>query len=214
MHHPFMTLIVPASILIPIGMALYKYKQVPASMRIVLYFLLVSVLVYAVSISMAVRHMNNLWVVHADTILESLFLFWFFHAITPPGTGRKVIALLLVLFPVFCLINLFFIQGIYRYNTYSRPVEAMLLVGLCMYYFWRTGNKTEEGPWMSQPLNWMVSGILLYFASAFCLFLCSNLVLGKHRLGSETIMVLWNIHAGLTMTMYLLFTIGFSQCKT
>src|SRR5882757_10146455 len=113
MNHPFMAVIVPASILIPIGMALYKYKHVPASMRIILYFLLVSVLVYALSITLAIRHINNLWVIHADTILESLFLLWFFHVITPPGTGRKVIALLLVLFPVFCLINLFFIQGIH-----------------------------------------------------------------------------------------------------
>lgn len=210
MKLPFMRLIAPASILIPIGIALFRYRKVPASTRIICWYLLTSILIYLVSTALAIQHVNNLWVIHTDTIIESLFLLGFFRGITPTGAGKLAITALQALFPAYCLINLFFIQGIHRYNTYSRPVEAILFICLSMFYYWRTGGSDGMGTWTSMPLNWIVSGILLYFAGAFFLFVFSNMLITRYGSTSSSLLI-WNLHAGLIMAMYLMFAIGFSQ---
>jgi hypothetical protein len=57
-----------------------------------------------------------------------------------------------------------------------------------------------------------MSGLLLYFSSAFILFTFSDFIIS---VSSRTVsIVLWNIHAGLSVLMFLLLAIGLRKYKT
>ena len=212
MNHPYMSVVAPAFIAIPIGVALAKYKVAPREVKILFYFLLVTVVIYLVSTLLALNKISNTAVIHADTVIEALFLLTFFYTIFPHPAARKYILFLVAGFTVFCCINFIFIQGPGHYNSYSRPVEAIIFIALSMFYFWNSGNEAPAGNWTDAPLNWVVSGVLLYFSSAFFLFIFSNLVVSKYNLSINELV--WNIHATLVVIMYLLFAIGFSKYKT
>lgn len=210
MQHLYIGIIVPASILIPIGIVSIKYKTCPFEIKLLFFYLLVSVVIYLLSTIMAVYHIENIFIIHIDTIIESIFFLQFFYIILHHKKIKKWIKLFQIIFPVFCCCNIIFIQGFYRYNTYSRPVEACIFMGLSMYYWWQSGNGTVR-PWKQIPTNWIVSGMLIYFSGSFLLFISSNFIVTNYDVASN--ILVWNIHATFILVMYLLFSIGFSKCK-
>ncbi len=203
MHHPFLSIITPASILVPIGAGIARYRVATAAIRTIFYFLVATAIISLISTLLIVYHRTNTAVIHADTIIESLFLLRFFYlAVRRPVIGRWI-QLAAILFPLLCLVNILFLQSLQRHNTYTRPLEALIFITLSMCW-WEYEGRNSEG--------WMVSGLLLYFSSAFFLFVFSNFLAEKYSLSVN--LLIWNIHAGLTILMYLLFTIGFVKCKT
>ena len=61
------------------------------------------------------------------------------------------------------------------------------------------------------PNNWIVTGLMLYFAGAFFLFLLANYTLaGANRHARN---IIWDAHATLVLIMYLLMAVGFMKCK-
>jgi len=212
MNHPYMGVIVPASALIPISVVIVKNRSVSREIKTLFFYLLISLAISLVSTTLAVNHISNLFLIHADTVIEAVLLLYFFYLIFPHPIAKKWILLLMITFPLFCMGNLIFLQGPHRYNTYSRPVEAIIFIGLSMLYWWHAGNNTNDQAWTNIPLNWVISGLLLYFSSSFLLFIFSNFILSKYD--TSVNIVAWNIHATLILTMYLLFAVGFSKCKT
>jgi hypothetical protein len=209
MHHPFLSIITPASILVPIGAGIARYRVATAAIRTIFYFLIVTVIISLISILLIVYHRTNTAVIHADTIIESLFLLRFYYLVVKRPALRRWIRLTAILFPVLCLVNVLFLQSLQRHNTYTRPLEALIFIALSMYW-WGYGGEDWLGAGGSE--DWFVSGLLLYFSSAFFLFLFSNFLAEKYSLSVN--ILIWNIHASLTILMYLLFTIGFVKCKT
>lgn len=211
MHHIYAGLIVPSSIAVPIYIVQAKYKGLPEEIKILFYYLLAMAVIYLVSTIMALNRIHNLYIIHADTVIESIFLLRFFYFAFRQRVVRRWIRVLIVIFPVFCCVNFIFFQSLYNYNTYSRPIEAIIVITLCLFYWWYTGDEEVAGTWMSIPLNWVISGLLLYFSSAFLLFVFSNLLISRYDRGMNEF--LWNVHATLILVMYSLFAIGFSKCK-
>lgn len=212
MKHPYMAVIAPSTVLIPIGVAIVKRRIIREEIKVLFYFLLISAGVYLLSTLLAVNHLSNTHVIHIDTIIEALFLLRFYYLIVHNATVKKWVIAAAVLFPLFCIINISFWQGWDRHNTYSRPLGALIFMVLSVSYWWQSTQEETVVAWSSAPLNWIVSGLLLYFASSFFLFLFSNFL--AYRFSHDANVLVWNIHATLVIMMHLLFTIGFIKCNT
>ncbi|KQC01745.1 hypothetical protein AQF98_05070 [Pedobacter sp. Hv1] len=100
--------------------------------------------------------------------------------------------------------NFTFLQSIYTFNTYTRPLEAILITFFCLLHLYKSGFSEN---WLRQPNNWFNGGILIYFPAAFIIFILSN-YLTKSSNSSMNTMV-WNIHAALVLFMYLIWARGF-----
>jgi hypothetical protein len=211
MKYPYMGVIAPSFILVPIGIAIKKYRTIPPEIKVLFYSLVVSVALYVTSTLLATNHISNTFVIHADTIIESLFLSRFYYIISHRPVVRQWIRWLAILFPLFCCINILFLQDLYHHNTYSRPLEAIIFISLSMNYWWHTGNSEAADSWVNMPLNWIISGLLLYFSGALFLFVFSNFL--AYRYSTAVNLLAWNMHATLLIIMYLLFAIGFIKYK-
>ncbi len=200
----FHSIIVPCSILIPIFLFIPKFKIAPKEFKVLFYFLLLSALINTTAILIRPYKVNNLPLLHLFTIVEAVFILSYFKQIFVEPKIKQILSWLVFIFPILCILNFSFLQSIYTFNTYTRPLEAILITFFCMLYLYR--SKFSED-WLKNPINWINGGILIYFPAAFIIFILSN-YLTKSSNSSMNTMV-WNIHAALVLFMYLAWARGF-----
>lgn len=121
---------------------------------------------------------------------------------------RPLLYSLIAVFVVVCALNTFFIQNKIEFNTYTRPVGALIIVAYCMSYIIKTG--TEEHKWTDDSFNWVNSGLLLYYASGVVMFMFNNYFL-KLDIWA---MLIWIIIDTILLIEYILFAAGFYKCKS
>jgi len=205
-------IIVPISILIPITVTIINRKFFDESLKIIFYYLLVDGIINIFAAVLAAFGIHNLPVLHVFTVLELLLLSYFYLLVLKNKTIRTAIKYLMILFPILCIINFSFFQSINHFNTNTRPIEALILMGCSLAYFAQTNDANIK--WSLNPLNWINTGILLYFSGALFIFSFSNISEGELSKKYQAIYTLmWNIHATLVLAMYLLFAVGFSKCR-
>ncbi len=206
----YMNVIAPLFILVPIITLFTRFKALPSEGKILLCYLITDMLVSATSSALAFNHIRNLPLYHIATIIETMMLLYFFYFVFHTRKSEKYLKSAILLFPVLGLINIIFFQHIYQFNSYMLSLQSIIIIVLCFLYWWHHENDTET-KWSAIPLNWIISGLLIYFSSTFILLTFSNMIISSSK--SVSIMM-WNIHATLTIIMYLLLSIGISKYKT
>jgi len=204
----FHALIVPGSILIPIILFITRYKNAKPEAKVLFYFLITSSLINISAIIISRFHKTNLPLLHLFTIVEAIFLLLYFRLILKGHLIKKIIFYLIVIFPILCILNFSFLQSIYSFNTYTRPLEAILITFLCLMYLYKSDLTAH---WLQQPNNWFNLGILIYFPVAFVIFVSSNYFTSGTNSAMKT--MVWNLHAALVLLMYLAWAKGFSLIK-
>jgi hypothetical protein len=210
----FMGLIVPASVLIPISVALIKYRWVDRVLLLIFYYLLLDGIVNLFGVVLFRSHINNLPLLHIYTVLEFLLLSFFYTKLLKGVLARNIIRFLMVLFPLLCIINFTFFQSILRFNTYTRPLEILLIMGYSLAYFAQANEANEVKSWSSNSLIWVNIGIVLYFSGALFIYSFSNFTTAYTSPKYQSLnLFIWDIHAALLLCMYLLFSWGFYICR-
>jgi hypothetical protein len=200
----FHAIIVPCSILIPIFIFIPKFKIAKTEFRLLFYYLLISGIINTIAILVRRYHVSNLPLLHLYTIVEAVFLLSYFRQIFEDPKIKKILTFLIFVFPIICILNFSFLQSIYTFNTYTRPLEAILITFFCMLYLYRSGFSEN---WLNNPINWINMGILIYFPAACIIFILSNYFIASTNALMKT--MVWNIHAALVLFMYLIWARGF-----
>src|SRR5690348_4527768 len=130
----YLSVIVPASILIPIIAGIWRYRQLPGSARLMLAYLVVAGIVDVAASFMADRRINNMPLLHVYTVLEYIMILAFYHQLLT-GKIKLVIKWMMVLFTLLCIAYALFIGSIYRYNVLPRSLEGFIIGGLAMIFF-------------------------------------------------------------------------------
>lgn len=210
--YEYRQVIVPASILIPIVIGISGFRKLPAYAKCLFAYLVLSAIVNTTATILAWKSIHNLWLLHVYTILESFLLLLYFKLIIKNKTVNSIIRVLLWAFPLFCVVNFLFLQSLYNFNTYTRPVEAIIFITLCAVYWWYGNDEDSERSWGNIPNNWIITGLMLYFAGAFFLFLLAKYIMTGVA-NKKAWNLVWDTHATLVLIMYLLMAVGFIKCK-
>src|SRR5688572_11871567 len=142
--YEYRQIIVPASILIPIFIALSRYKKLPEYAKWILYYLVFASIVNTTATILTWNSVHNLWLLHFYTAIESFFLLYYFKLIIINKSVNSIIRILLWAFPLFCIVNFLLLQDLYNFNTYTRPVEAIMLITLCAVYWWQENEEDSR----------------------------------------------------------------------
>lgn len=209
-EYVFMNVIAPSFILLPIIVALFKYRLLPIEAKVFLSYMAFDTIVSIVSSTLAYNHLSNMPLFHVSTIIATIILLFFFSHLFFRKDFKKYIYLLIGVFPILGILNTVYLQNIYQFNSYTFSLQHIIVILLCFLY-WGYYENILEKPWISFPLNWILAGLLLYFSSAFIIFTFSNFIVTT--LSKNISILLWNIHAILTIIMYILISIGFSKYK-
>jgi hypothetical protein len=207
----FLTYIVPSSVFFPIILFLLNKHTATPALKALFVYLLVAAAVNITATILSTLHQHNLWLLHLYTVLETVLLLYFFILLADSKRAKTVLWFLLFAFPLACFFNWLFVQDSNYFNTYTRSVEALIIICASAWYWLSSSSKTLSVAWTSNPLNWIISGLLLYFASALFLFLFSNFLLNNPNRTVRDFV--WVSHGFLVIIMYVMFGIGFIKSK-
>lgn len=211
MKYFFAGILVPASAVIPVLVAFGRRQHLAARHWILFAYLIVALLGNILARYLAQQGLRNTPLFHLHTIVEMALFCLFFRTLFRGKLIRVIIIATIVLFTLYSIINFSFLQNIYSFNTYTRPIEAIVLILLCIIYWWKSDASADNRSWTDVADNWAVAGILFYFSSALFLFIFSNYLL--QQVSKQANVLVWNIHAGIVLLMYLLLTITFIKSE-
>jgi len=202
----FLRVIVPLSILIPIIFALFNFKRAQLNSRLILSYLIASGLINLVALTVMRR--NNLPLLHLYTIVEAILILSYLRNLFVEPVVKRVLLYIIIIFPIVCILNFLFLQNM-RYNTYTRPLEAIMITFFCLLYLYKSGF-TEN--WINKPTSWFNMGILLYFPVVCIIFILSNYMAFVIKNKAMNHLV-WYFHATMVLVMYLIWARGFYLLK-
>lgn len=190
----------------PIAIAFYRYRFITKELRYMLMYLGLSFLTETIMTIMTKSGIrNNLFVVHIYTILEFNIIALFYYTYFNGFYHRYLVPAIMGLFTVFAIINSLFFQKLIEFNSYSRGLECILVIMLCLMCFYQMlielSTKTPE----KKPVFWINAGFLFYFAGNIVLFILSNVVLKENK---DFNYLSWGLHALLNTILQIFIGIG------
>ncbi len=133
---------------------------------------------------------NNLFY-NLHSILRFLIFAWFFYKLDP-GFFKKLNRIIVPAFIIFNCINFIFYSEIHVLpNSPLFAIEAALLLFYCILYFIRLNkNESLTNPLSGAPFR-IVSGLTLYNAINFPIFIFYDYLINSNETYSEDI---WTVH--------------------
>ncbi len=169
-------------------------------------FLLVNLVVEAISGYQAKHLINNLFFVNFVTVLDFAFYLYLVREIIRRPKAKKVLLYCLIIYPAIFLINVMLIQGSVVFHSMTYALGCLLIVVSCVYYFWELFQQTYSVNLGRQPGFWICSGLLFFYTCTFPLYGATNLL---NRLPKVILANLLIILVLLNILLYLSFTIAF-----
>jgi len=211
----FWDYIVPGSVIFPVLVYIIRYRQMPRFATWIFVYLVVSQMLNIIAIILGNNGITNLWLFHLETLVSTVLLMQFFGLIIRNRSVRMITIISLVAFPLFCIVNILFFEKWNQFNSNTRTAESFLLLPLSVFYWWRANDEDSDQSWGSIATNWIVTGIIFYFAGTFILFLLSNFILVGMSTESKFKIfdIAFNTNAAFLLIAYILYGIGFLKCK-
>ena len=157
---------------------------------------------------LALQRVNNMPVAHIYGLLEGLLLLAFFDRLL---TWKKMTwAILCVAYTMLYVVDSIFFESIFTFNAWSRSLEALTMIVLCVVAF-NSFYQREENIFIEKsPHFWMVIGILTYFSGALFSFLLSTDMLSQ---APDRFYGSWMLHNFSNVLKNVIFTIGLWRLK-
>ncbi|TWR25235.1 hypothetical protein FPZ43_17345 [Mucilaginibacter pallidiroseus] len=203
----YISVIVPATALIPLVAGLLHFGKLSKPSKIIWNFVLFSAVLNLTNILLQYVMHNTQFMLHGYTAVEFAMLSAYFACFFTPKQ-QKAVAVIAVLFFIGCVINAMYLQDIGAFNTYTRTLESLILIGYIIYFQYLQGNKLDTGKWGDDSNNWLSVGILIYYASSSLMFAFTNYLVA---ISIRVFEMVWTAHCTILAIEYILFTIGFRK---
>jgi hypothetical protein len=193
---------VPASTLLPLVTGLVYYRQLNKPLRALMLYLWLSIVTNIAASVLAARHTNNMPLLHVYTMLELLAITYYYRMAFSNRKANRWLGAIMVLYPILCILNFSFIQSLYKFNTYTRPLEAIIIIIITVIYLSEQSRFTKQ-ELITASGRLVAYGLLIYFCSSLFQFIFSNAV--SSHASKFVKMTIWTLHASFVLIMYLFF---------
>lgn len=153
---------------------------------------------------------NNLWIYNYYLVPQYVFYFYFFKQFLKPGLLHNTIWVLAVLYVLFSMANLLFIQKALAINYFTIIAASFIVVILTTAYIRQLITDDNILQLKKQPLVWISVGALIFHAGVLPYFIYSN-SLNNSNIGLS--LLLFYIVLVLNILMYTLYAIAFLCTK-
>jgi len=165
----------------------------------------------AISFAFWKQSVNNFPILHIYTIAEYFVLLWFYSVLLKNFIPHSVLVVLGIAFPAFSVVNSLYIESIYTFNTYGRSLEALIFIFLSISWFVKIVAEDEKVRQKGMAVNYINSGLLIYFAGSIAMFSYSSFV---EQMSEAQRINVWTIHTVLAVQLYILIAVGLWKAKT
>jgi len=200
----------PASIVIPIIIALLRYKLLSPPFKALFWFLVFSGIANAINIMLSLHHIPTTIMFHLYTPIEFAFISLFYNYLFK-GAWQKIMVMLVVVLSIFCLVDFFYIQNGIQVDTYPGTVEAIIIIAYSVLYLNQQSNIENNDNWGQSALNWVNIAFLIYYGCGLFMFSSINYLIHASKYVN---LIVWSVFDTILVIQSLLFAIGYYKCKT
>lgn len=164
------------------------------------WYLILSILINLPAFVLAYNLKNNLPLLHLFTLVELLLVGLFFAEVLGLKTNQKYKWLLAAMIGL-VVFNTMFIQNIFTYNSYSKTLSQVFLLGMTVIYFFKIDQTKERvAPKYLVPLNIILGSLLVYFAGSIFIFMSSSFLITN----ADVLNKLWLVNGFLSLFFQIL----------
>jgi len=192
-----------------VGLIYYKYFS--KEIKIVFYFVAFGVLTETYTkIHQHFIIKNTMPIGHFYFPIAFLIMGLFYVEVLKDFIKPKYTLTLLILFETYCLLNTLFIQSLFEYPSLEGSIGAMIMFLFSVAFFTKVMVEAEIRKLSEEPLIWINTAVLIYYATNFFYHSLYNIRLNA-SLDIAVLSVL--IFSGLNILFYLIIIIGFIKAK-
>ncbi len=144
-----------------IGCALKKNQQ-HTYLSSIPYYLLFVLLIELLGRYIRSQSMNNVPIYNIFSVIQILYFSYCYYKIIK----RPYILLLIILLPILCFMNIFFLQGLKSFHTYTYAISVLCIVGFSVDYYYKVFKEAEVESLLKEANFWFVTGVLLYHTTS------------------------------------------------
>jgi len=154
---------------------------------------------------MAEHHMYNTGIFNIYGTIEFCFYFFVFREIIVNTKAKSVIKYVLFLYPLLCMIILFFQKKV-GFNSINYTTGSIITVVFSIYYFAELFQKAEIQSLARLPAFWIATGI---FFSTVCTFPMYTLISFMKSVPKIIVNNIYFIFYFISLLSSILYSIGF-----
>lgn len=160
------------SALIPISAFIFYSFNRKYRLKWVIFLLLVLSLATDISgYNLGKKGTSTIGLIHLFTLVEGCFLIYFFYTLLKKQSAtRKIILTLGAIFILIWLVRAAFFRSFFVYDYFSQAIEFIILLLLCLFYFFQKVKVTDAVFIYNTYEFWLVSALLIYCAGTFFSF--------------------------------------------
>lgn len=132
-----------------------------------------------------VLHLPNVWLYNISIPIEYLFYAFLFSTFYKRKLSLSIVKLFLIVFPIWSLLNILFVQGFYNFNTNFLKVGSFCMMLLCLLVFVELLMGEELINPFRQPIFWIASGLFLFNAGEFTYNIFSDIMMRNWKYGQR-----------------------------
>ncbi len=190
---------------IPLVAGILRWTKLRLEQRYIMYLVLFSITVELLALLLGrYLHLPNLFLLHLFTIGQFGLLWLVFRMRLAPPLSQRYMWTILGIFGVAALASAVWLDGLFQFNAHARSIGAVLIVLLCLTYYYQRLTKLDLENLETDPLFWISTGSLVYFSGSLVMFIVSNYVAADQGMS----LTMWAIHAILNTFNYLFLTIA------
>lgn len=190
------------------GWSAWHFKRLLPEFRALAVFVFLSAGVQAGAKLLTFLGINNIALSHLYAVLGFIALVGFYRLLLRPFIPNKLFVFLSVGFLLLAVITVLLWEPLHTFNTIPLMAEAVLVMILVLSTFVLTLNEdlNQHLRPMLRSLNWINSGILLYFAGSLLLFYHGETII--HVFIQRWSIYTWMVHAVLSIVLHSCLLIG------
>lgn len=197
------------SVIIPTLLSFIKFKSLDTSLRLLSLYLTITTLKEFVCIYYSYNQWHNIHIYNAFRIVEFFIMPFIYYKAFTNKKFKEITKYAIVLITSVYLVNLLFIQGPFKFNTYTIITGRISLIIITLLYFFELLQKVETTSLYREPMLWISTGLLFYSVGSF-------LIHGLYDLHSnfppDLSRKIWAINSILNLFLNLIYSIAF-LCK-
>lgn len=198
-------------IILPVLISIFRFKKFTGPIWYIVAYVFVSFVIERITRYLGEKAMNNIVFFNLYPVVEFILITMYLKTLNTSVGLKRLITCLQSGFLIFSLVNLCFIQGLWKFNSYTRGLEALVIITLVVFSFFNDLKNTGPSFSLWSSDSWLRAGFLIFFSGTLLLFVLNN------YLESNTLYIYklgWLSHAVLSMVMYSFISIGLWKHKT
>jgi hypothetical protein len=172
-------------------------------------FLFVNLVVELVANYMSSKNINNIFLYNIEVVFEFSFYLFLLRTLLGQFIKTYILRLIIYFYIIISLINIFFIQGKYHFETYTFILGCLFIISLSIFYYLLLLRYSKSPSLMHEPAFWIATGIFFYHTTMLPIFGIINFM---SNVSVSIAKILGVVVELVNILLYILFTIGF-LCK-